>query len=207
MRYTPRGKMLILLASSLFLYSYFRASVAVSAGALTLTFFLLYRQFLFGRALRFLRVDLLRWCPEEVVFRGQTLTVQGELRCNIPLHYRLRQEIPENFTLEGGEDRLEGLLDPREIRSFRMVLKAVKRGEATLPPALVEVLEPCGLFTSEVRVGEPLEMWVHASWQEVVRARAVARRGEVEVRGVLERGVEGTRGDLRRIREWMPGTG
>ncbi|RLF74978.1 MAG: hypothetical protein DRN42_03685 [Thermoplasmata archaeon] len=205
MRYTSGGKMMIIFAASLFLYSYFRESVAISAGALTLTFFILYRQLLFRRALKFLRVDLTRWCPEEVVFRGDTLTVEGELRSNLPLTYKLKQEIPENFTLEGGENRVEGVLGPGESSNFRMVLKAVRRGRGTLPPVRIEVLDPCGFFTSEIDAGEPLELWVHASWQEVIKARAVGRRGEIEVRGVLQRGVEGTRGDLRRIREWMPG--
>ncbi|MCD6383504.1 MAG: DUF58 domain-containing protein, partial [Thermoplasmata archaeon] len=205
MRYTSRGSLLILLSTALYLYAYLRMSLEIAVSSSLLLFYILYRHLLFRNTLRKVRLNLTRWSPEEVAFRGHTLTLYGVLESNIPLKVLITQEIPDNFILKEGVSRVAGVAEPGKPVEFKLVLQAVKRGRATLPPPQVEIREGAGIMVHETVAGDPISLHVHASWQDVLRAKAVATRSEMEVRGTLELGVEGLRGDLKKIRDWTPG--
>jgi uncharacterized protein (DUF58 family) len=168
--------------------------------------YLTFRLLSFKKKLDRIRLEVTREAIERVIHKESPMTLRIQVSCDETLGIKLRDRIPEHFSMRSGEGEFRGFVYPERPLSSIYTVVPHERGYYEFEPMELELIESRGLFvcTSLEQVKTPV--LVQASKRELAMARLMSRKKQFEITGKTNRRhTRTTRADFKSVREYMPG--
>jgi uncharacterized protein (DUF58 family) len=149
-------------------------------------------------------LEVLRLAPDRMsVLSKESVTLQIRNHSRLPLHFRLRDGVPETFKVDS-ED-LAGTVQAGGEAWKDYCVTPLKRGLFVWRPLYLRYRSPLGLWERQKRVKTPAEVRVYPSLASLYRYHLLARTNRLEALGIRRVRQRGSAWEFESLRDYVLG--